>query len=152
MFTLLLEFSDRVKIPAKSASASSVYYGAALNVIDGNITTKVHTNCHSREWIKVTFVSLSWVDSITLINGKLNQYRTRLDGATLWVINDKDEEVYCGKLEVRYGTTIESQTYDIKCDKQVYGKAIKMYNEKNECTELFEFGAYCLASSMGKSH
>ena len=75
-----------------------------------------------------------------MINGKLNSYRTRINGATLWVINDK--EVYCGKVEVRGGTTIESQTYDIKCDKHVHGKAIIMYNEKNECIELRALEAY----------
>ena len=149
LFTLATAGVPKIdKISADDAEASSYFkaYGPAAKqrkqLLDGNLKTRLHTNCGKKEWIGVRFTSKCFVKKIKFTNGKYNSYRHRIDNAKVVVKNGKDgKDQECGKVKVGNGGSFEAQTYEMECP-SLFGDRIRMINAKGECTELSEFEAF----------
>lgn len=141
--------SEFGKIEALSVSESSSWLDrdhlVADMAVDGNIHTQLHTECASDQWFRMDFPGTCRVDRIVLINGKINQGIWRLDQSAVYVIIDESRKVLCGKVQVREGTTFESQTYTLECSVGVLpmvGVGVIVHNHGSNCLEIREFEVY----------
>ena len=80
-----------------------------------------------------------------MVNGKLNEWRTRLNGAVVSVmVNDEGHRAACrsNTIVVREGATVEGQTYYLDCTGNS-GIGIEVLLDKADtCLELREIAVY----------
>ena len=115
--------------------------------IDGNLNTLSHTDCgHNRpHWFRYYFSENRSVGRIKVVNGKLDHWRTRLNGAVVSVmVNDEGHRAACrsNTIVVREGATVEGQTYYLDCTGNS-GIGIEVLLDKADtCLELREIAVY----------
>ena len=87
--------------------------------IDGNFDSYSHTVCnHHPHWFRYYFSEKRSVGRIRVVNGKINQWKTRLNGARVSVmVNDEGHRADCrlNTINVREGDSVQAQTYYLDC-------------------------------------
>ena len=114
----------QIKIPSEwiitplTAEQSSTYNNQfASKAIDRNLTTASHTNSGAGGWLIVHLPRAYRIYDVVVVNGKLNSFYSRLDGAEVILLNEEQRAGSCGTLSVRSDRdTIKDQTYRMSCD------------------------------------
>lgn len=119
----------------------------AKNLIDENLQTIWHGLCSNEDWAKISFHKEHLVTDVLVVNAKLNEYYTRIDKAEIYITKGT-KQIFCGKVQVRPGGSIELQTYKIKCENSIYGDGILIIG-KNRCLELRQLQAFSFSSLEG---
>ena len=149
-----LEIGGGELIPAARVAQSTTLRQSGLpeshwapeKAIDGNLGTYSHTVCnHHPHWFRYYFSGKRSVGRIKLVNGKLDQRKTRLNGAVVSVmVNDEGHRATCrlNTINVREGDSFQAQTYYLDCTGNSGIGVEVLLDRAGTCLEIRDIAVY----------
>ena len=114
--------------------------------IDGNLHTQSHTVCgHHPHWFRYYFSEKSSVGRIKVVNGKIDQWKTRLNGARVSVmVNDEEHRAACrlNTINTREGDSFQAQTYYLDCTGNSGIGVEVLLDRAGTCLEIRDIAVY----------
>jgi len=128
----------------QSSTLSPITNYGPQKAVDGDINTFSHTGSPplGQEWFRYYFAKEQAVGQIKVVNGVWNQYKTRLNGAKVFVMANDLHRSACrfNTITVREGVSLEAQTYYLDCTGNT-GIGVEIVLDNNYL-ELKEIGVY----------